>query len=60
MKVYKVKDIIAYLDLFLDDEVEADSKSEAMEIIQNEIEDNIGNYIFIELEEVVKGEEENE
>ena len=60
MKVYKVKDIVAYLGLFLDDEVEADSKSEAMEIIQNEIEDNIGNYIFIELEEVVKGENENE
>ncbi len=57
MKVYKVKDIIGYFALFINDEVEADSKSEAMEMVLNEIIDNIGNYIDIELEEVEKGEE---
>lgn len=58
MKVYKVKDIEAYLDLFLDDEVEADDEIEAKEMICYEIIDNIGNYIGIELEEVEKGEED--
>lgn len=52
MKKYKVEDIKAYLDIFLDDEVEAEDEIEAMEYIQDEIMDNIGNYIDIELIEV--------
>ena len=58
MKVYKVKDIEAYLGLFLGDEVEADDEIEAKEMICYEIIDNIGNYIDIELEEVEQGEED--
>lgn len=52
MKKYKVEDIKAYLGIFLDDEVEAEDEIEAMEYIQDEIMDNIGNYIDIELIEV--------
>lgn len=51
-KIFKVKDIVGYFGLFLDDEVEADDEIEAMEKIQDEIIDNIGNYIDIELEEI--------
>lgn len=51
-KIFKVKDIVGYFGLFLDDEVEADDEIEAMEMIQDEIIDNIGNYIDIELEEI--------
>ena len=51
-KLFKVKDIAGYFGLFLDDEVEADDEIEAMEMIQDEIIDNIGNYIDIELEEI--------
>ena len=52
MKKYKVEDIRAYFDIFLDDEVEAEDEIEAMEYIQDEIMDNIGNYIDIDLIEV--------
>ena len=52
MKSFKVKDIVGYFGLFLDDEVEADDEIEAIEMVQNEIIDNIGNYIDIELEEI--------
>ena len=52
MKTFKVKNIIGYFGLFLDDEVEADDEIEGMEMVQNEIIDNIGNYIDIELEEI--------
>ena len=52
MKKYKVEDIRAYFGLFLDEEVEAEDEIEAMEYIQDEIMDNIGNYIDIELIEV--------
>lgn len=52
MKKYKVEDIKAYLGIFLDDEVEAEDEIQAMEYIQDEIMDNIGNYIDIELIEV--------
>ena len=52
MKKYKVEDIKAYLGIFLDDEVEAEDEIKAMEYIQDEIMDNIGNYIDIELIEV--------
>lgn len=52
MKKYKVEDIRAYFDIFLDDEVEAEDEIQAMEYIQDEIMDNIGNYIDIDLIEV--------
>ena len=51
-KIFKVRDIVGYFGLFLDDEVEADDEIEAKEMIQDEIIDNIGNYIDIELEEI--------
>ena len=51
-KIFKVRDIVGYFGLFLDDEVEADDEIEAMEMIQDAIIDNIGNYIDIELEEI--------
>ena len=57
MKVYKIKDIIGYFALFIDDEVQAYDEIDAIEMVLNEIIDNIGNYIGIELEEVEKGEE---
>lgn len=61
MKVYKVIDIVGYFGIFIDDEVEAYDEIDAMEMVLNEIIDNIGNYIDIELEEVeIKGEQENE
>ena len=50
MKKYRVDDIICSFGIFLDEEVEADSQSEAQEIVLNEIMDNIGNYIDIVLE----------
>ena len=59
MKKYKVEDIICSFGLFLDEEVEANSYSEASEEIMNEIIDNIGTYIDTELEEI-EGNEENE
>ena len=52
MKKFKVVDIIGSFGIFLDEEVEADSEFEAMEIVFNEIDDNLGNYIDIELEEI--------
>ena len=51
-KIFKVKDIVGNFGLFLDNEVEADDEIDAMEMIQDEIIDNIGNYIDIDLEEI--------
>lgn len=59
MKTYKVEDIICSFGIFLDEVVEAENMSEAKEIIYNEIMDNLGNYIDIEMEEVVEGEEDD-
>ncbi len=52
MKKYRVDDIICSFGLFFDDEIEADSQSEAQEIVFNEIMDNLGNYIEIVLEKI--------
>lgn len=52
MKKYRIDDIICSFGIFLDEEVEADSQSEAQEIVLNEIMDNIGNYIDIVLERI--------
>lgn len=52
MKKYKVIDIIGSFGLFLDEEIEAENIIEAREQIMDEIIDNIGNYIDIELERI--------
>lgn len=57
MKRYKVIDIIGSFGLFLDEEIEAENSIEASEQIMDEIIDNIGNYIDIELERIEDKEE---
>lgn len=52
MKTYKVTDIMTNLEIFLDDEIEAENEYEAKDEVLNEILDNLGNYIEIELEEI--------
>ena len=52
MKKFKVEDIKGYFDIFLDEEVEAEDEIQAMEYILDEIMDNIGNYIEIDVIEV--------
>jgi hypothetical protein len=59
MKTYKVEDIICMFGIFLDEEVEANNMSEAKEIVYNEIMDNLGNYIDIEMEEVTEDESDD-
>ena len=59
MKTYRVEDIITSFGIFLDDEVEAEDEYDAKEQVLNEIIDNIGNYIEIEVEEI-DGSEDNE
>lgn len=58
MKTYRVEDIICSFGIFLDDEIEAENYSEAVEEVMNEIIDNIGNYIEIELEEIEDSDKE--
>ena len=57
MKTYRVEDIITSFGIFLDDEVEAENEYDAKEQVLNEIIDNIGNYIEIEVEELNGGED---
>lgn len=52
MKKYRVEDILCSFGIFLDDEIEAEDEIDAKESVMNEIIDNIGNYIDIELEEI--------
>lgn len=52
MSKYRVANVVGYFGLFVDDEIEAEDEIEARELIMNEIMDNIGNYVDIELEEV--------
>jgi hypothetical protein len=54
VKTYRVVDIITCFGVFLDDEYEAKDLTEAREKVYNDIIDNLGNYIDIELEEVVE------
>lgn len=58
MKTYRVLDIFGSFGLFLDEEIEAEDETDAKEYIMNEIIDNIGNYIDVELEEIFDEEEE--
>ena len=59
-ETYRVEDIITSFGIFLDDEVEAEDEYEAKELVLNEIIDNIGNYIEIEVEELQNGSDDNE
>lgn len=52
MKKFKVEEIRGYFDIFLDEEIEAEDEIQAMEYILDEIMDNIGNYIEIDVIEV--------
>lgn len=58
MAKYKVEDISLLFGYFLDEEIEAEDEIDAKEQIMNEIIDNIGNYIDIELEEIFDDEED--
>lgn len=58
MKKYRVVDIIGNFEIFLDDEIEAEGSWEAMNSICDEIMDNLGNYINIELEEIESDEDD--
>lgn len=57
MKKYRVYDILTSFGMFIDDEIEAKDECDAKEYIMNEIIDNIGNYVDIELEEIFEEEE---
>lgn len=59
MAKYRIEDIITSFGLFLDDEIEAEDEYDAKEQIMNEIMDNIGNYIDIEVEEIFDEDEED-
>lgn len=52
MNKYRVVDIFGSFGLFLDEEYEGEDIIDVKEAIMNEIIDNIGNYIDIELEKV--------
>ena len=57
MKKYRVTDITGWFGLFIDEEIEADDSIDAKDEILNQIMDNIGNYIDIEVEEIEDEEE---
>ena len=57
MKKYKVVNVTGNFGIFLDDEIEAEGSWEAMNSICDEIMDNLGNYIDIELEEIESDDE---
>lgn len=52
MKNYKVEEIRGYFDIFLDEEIEAEDETQAKLEILDQILDNLGNYIEIEVIEV--------
>ena len=56
MKRFRVENISASFGLFIDDEIEAEDKIDAIDQVMNEIMDNIGNYIDVELEEIEEEE----
>ena len=60
MAKYRVEDIMTSFGIFIDDEIEAEDECDAKDQIMNEIMDNIGNYIDIELEEIFDDAEEDE
>ena len=56
MKKFRITDIVTSFGIFIDDEYEAEDEYEALDMIFNEIIDNIGNYIDIDVEEVQEDE----
>ena len=60
MKTYRVLDVYGSFGLFFDEEIEAEDEIDAKEYVLNEILDNIGNYIDIELEEIDESELDEE
>lgn len=52
MKKFKVEDIRGYFDIFLDEEIEAEDETQAKMEILDQILDNLGNYIEIDVIEV--------
>lgn len=60
MKKYRVTDITGWFGLFIDEEIEANDSIDAKDEILNQIMDNIGNYIDIEVEEIEEYEEAEE
>lgn len=52
MKKYRVESVTGWFGLFIDEEYEGEDIVDIKETIMNEIMDNIGNYIDIELEEI--------
>lgn len=58
MRKFKVINVYGSFGLFLDEEVYAETESDAWEQIIDEIDDNIGNYIDIEFEEIYDENEE--
>lgn len=58
MTKYRVTDIsVSNLLVFIDEIYEAEDDIDVKESVMNEIIDDIGNYIDIELEEIEDGEE---
>ena len=60
MTKYRIENITCYLAMFLDDEIEADDEIDAKDMIMNEVIDNIGNYIDIELEEIYEEDDKDD
>lgn len=56
MKKFRIIDIVPSFGIFIDDEYEAEDEHEALDMIFNEIIDNIGNYVDIDVEEVQEDE----
>ena len=52
MKKFKVEEIRGYFDIFLDEEIEAEDETQAKLEILDQILDNLGNYIEIDVIEV--------
>lgn len=59
MRKFKIVDMEASCGIFLDDIIEAEDEQDAWEQVLNEFEDNIGNYMDIEFEEIFEDEENN-
>lgn len=60
MKKFRVKDLRAYLNYFVDEEYEAEDDVDVIEEVLLEICDNIGNYIEIDVEEIEDYDREEE
>lgn len=60
MKKFIVKEVFGSFGIFLDDVIEAENSVDAMEQVMDEIIDNIGNYIDIELEEIDEEDDDEE